>query len=189
MRGKWWAPAGIAAAALVVAACGSSSSSNTAGSAASSAPKASSSAPAATGSMVNVTTIKGVKVLTDAQGMTLYWFAPDSPTKSHCHGQCLKFWPIVKGPLTAGPGVTGKLGTFTRPDGKVQATYMNHQLYTYIGDTAPGQAKGNLLNAAGGLWYEMTVTGAMPAGASTSSGSGSGGSGSGGSGGSGGYGY
>jgi RNA polymerase sigma factor (sigma-70 family) len=33
-----------------------------------------------------------------------------------------KFWPPVKGPVTAGAGVTGKLGTIKRADGSVQAT-------------------------------------------------------------------
>jgi predicted lipoprotein with Yx(FWY)xxD motif len=30
-------------------------------------------------------------------------------------------------------------------------------LYTYVGDTVPGQAFGNNLNLNGGLWHEMTV--------------------------------
>jgi Secreted repeat of unknown function len=32
-------------------------------------------------------------------------------------------------------------------------------LYTYIADTAPGQAHGNNLNLNGGLWHEVTVPG------------------------------
>jgi hypothetical protein len=32
-----------------------------------------------------------------------------------------------------------------------------HPLYTYIADTAPGQARGNNLNLNGGLWHEVTV--------------------------------
>jgi hypothetical protein len=58
--------------------------------------------------------------------------------------------------------VTGTLGTITRSDGTKQATYDGHPLYTYVGDTAAGQAKGNGLNLSGGLWYEMTVSGAKP---------------------------
>ena len=68
----------------------------------------------------------------------------------------------VKGPATKGSGVTGTLGVITRSDGTTQATYDGHPLYTYAGDTAPGQAKGNGLNVSGGLWYEMTVSGATP---------------------------
>ena len=50
------------------------------------------------------------------------------------------------------PGVTGRLGTITRSDGPVQATYDGHPRYTYVGDTAKGQANGNRLNLNGGLW-------------------------------------
>ena len=71
--------------------------------------------------------------------------------------------------MTAGPGVTGKLGTIMRPDGLIQATYSGHPLYTYIGDTASGQAKGNGLNLSGGLWHEVTVSGAAAPGLSSSS--------------------
>jgi len=83
----------------------------------------------------------------------------------------------VKGPATAGAGVTGTLATITRADGSTQATYDGHPLYTYKGDTAPGQDKGNGLNISGGLWHDVTATGAAaPApGTSTSSGGGVGG--------------
>ena len=125
------------------------------------------------------TTISGTAVLTNSKGFTLYWYAPDTSTTSKCTGSCATYWPPVTGPVTAGSGVTGTLGTITRADGTVQATYDGHPLYTYAGDSAPGQAKGNGLNVSGGLWYEMTVSGAKPAvgasaGASASTSSGGG---------------
>ena len=104
--------------------------------------------------------IGGVTVLTNAKGLTLYTFAPDKPNKSTCYGSCAAYWPPVKGPVTVAAGVTGvtgKLGTTKRTDGSLQATYNGRPLYTYIADTAPGQAKGNKLNLNGGLWYEVTV--------------------------------
>ncbi len=171
MRGKWWAPAGLAAVALVVAACGSSSSSS-APAASSAAPA--SSAPAASGAGVKTATIGGATVLTNSSGFTLYWFALDTSSKSNCNGSCATFWPPVKGPVTAGSGVTGKLGTITRADGSTQATYNGHPLYTYKGDSAPGQNKGNGLNASGGVWHEVTMSGSA-AGASPSASSGGGG--------------
>jgi len=176
---KIWGAAGLAALALTVSACTSSGSSantagNTPGAAASSSSAASpASSAAASGSTVSQRTIGGEQVLINAQGMTLYWFAPDTSTASKCTGSCATYWPPVKGPVTAGSGVTGTLGTITRSDGTTQASYDGHPLYTYAGDTAPGQNKGNGLNVSGGLWYEMTVSGATPgasAKASTSSG-------------------
>jgi predicted lipoprotein with Yx(FWY)xxD motif len=103
--------------------------------------------------------ISGATVLTNAKGLTLYWFAPDTSTKSACYGTCASYWPPVKGPATAGPGVTGTLGALTRTDGSTQATYAGHPLYTYVGDSGPGQASGNNLNLNGGLWHEVTVSG------------------------------
>jgi hypothetical protein len=41
----------------------------------------------------------------------------------------------------------------------MQATYNGHPPYTYTGDTAPGQDKGNGLNVSGGLWYTVPVSG------------------------------
>ena len=59
--------------------------------------------PAAGGSLKTVQ-IGGVTVLTNANGFTLYWFAPDTAAKSVCNGSCAAYWPPVKGPATAGPG-------------------------------------------------------------------------------------
>jgi predicted lipoprotein with Yx(FWY)xxD motif len=103
--------------------------------------------------------VGGVNLLTNAEGLTLYWFAPDTSTKSACYGSCAAYWPPVTGAPTAGPGVTGALGTITRTGGSVQATYDGHPLYTYIGDNAPGQASGNNLNLNGGLWHDVPITG------------------------------
>jgi len=74
------------------------------------------------------------------QGLHFYSFVPDSATTSNCNGQCATFWPPVKGPVTAGSGVTGTLGSITRSDGATQATYNRHPLYTYVGDTHPARA-------------------------------------------------
>ncbi len=119
----------------------------------------SSSSSAASGQVLKTIQIKGVTVLTNSKGITLYWFAPDSPTKSTCYGSCAAYWPPVYGAQKAGTGVTGTLGTIRRSDGTIQATYDGHPLYTYIGDSAPGQATGNNINLNGGFWYEVKVSG------------------------------
>ncbi len=171
MRNRWFIPAGLAGVALIAAACGTSSPANSSGSG-SSSPSAASSVAAASSASLKTTTIGGAKVLTNAKGFTVYWFGPDTASKSNCNGSCAHYWPPVKGPVTAGAGVTGKVGTITRSDGSTQATYNGHPLYTYVSDTAPGQAKGNGLNLSGGVWHEVTVTGAAAPAASSSSGSG-----------------
>jgi predicted lipoprotein with Yx(FWY)xxD motif len=141
----------------MLTACGSSSTGSTSSGTSSAAAPASSAPAAASSSTLKTATIGGVTVLTNAKGFTLYWFAPDTPTTSKCNGSCVTYWPPVKGPATAGAGVTGKLATIKRSDGSVQATYNGHPLYTYVADTAPGQAKGNGLNLSGGVWHEVTA--------------------------------
>ena len=142
-----WLVAGVSVLALVVlggsvAAVGSGSSGS-----------------ASAGGGLKTATIGGVTVLTTAKGFTLYWFAPDTPTKSVCNSSCAAYWPPVKGPAALSAGVAGQVGTIKRSDGSLQATYNGHPLYTYVADGAPGQAKGNNLNLNGGLWYEIKVSG------------------------------
>ena len=116
--------------------------------------------PVATGpNVLKARDVGGVNLLTNASGLTLYWFAPDTPGKSACYGDCAAYWPPVTGTPSAGPGVTGTLGTITRTDGTKQATYDGHPLYTYIADSAPGSAHGNNINLNGGLWHDVPITG------------------------------
>jgi predicted lipoprotein with Yx(FWY)xxD motif len=143
------AAAALAAAALVlfgVALAGAS------------APTAATGAAAGTSTGLKITTIGGATVLTNAKGFTLYSFAPDTPTTSKCYGSCAAYWPPVTGTATAGQGLPGRIGTITRTGGSHQLTYNGHPLYTYIGDTAPGQARGNNLNLNGGLWHEVPAS-------------------------------
>lgn len=168
MRNRLLALMVLVASALLAAACGTSSPG-------SGGASGTSSSPASSGSALKTTTISGVTVLTNAKGFTLYWFVPDTSTRSNCNGSCAQIWPPVKGPATAGPGVTGKLGTITRSDGSTQATYDGHPLYTYTADTAPGQANGNGINTSGGVWHEVTASGAATPASSPSASSGGGG--------------
>jgi predicted lipoprotein with Yx(FWY)xxD motif len=123
---------------------------------------ASSPAPAATatgtGTVLKTTTIGGTTVLTNAKGFTLYSFAPDTPTASKCYGSCAVYWPPVTGTAAASPGVPGRIGTIKRTDGSEQLTYNGHPLYTYIADTAPGQARGNNINLNGGVWHDVPAS-------------------------------
>jgi predicted lipoprotein with Yx(FWY)xxD motif len=157
MRNRILAAAGLAGVAFAAAACGSSPA-GTAGSPSTSAAAPPSAGMGAGGATVKTTTISGATVLTNVKGFTLYSFAPDAPAKSNCNGACAHYWPPVPGPVTAAAGVMGRLGTIKRSDG------------SYIGDTSPGQAKGNGLNLSGGVWHEVTASGAAaPAGSGSPS--------------------
>ena len=159
----------VAAAAAVLAACSSSATSSASGG---STSTSTSSPVAATAGSLKTATIGGATVLTDAKGFAVYSFAPDTMTKSDCDGACAAAWPPVKGPVTAGAGLTGKLGTIERSDGSAQATYNGHPLYTFVKDTGPGTDTGNGVDAFGGLWHALTASGsavpaAIPSGSSS----------------------
>ena len=178
MRHQSLGVASLGALMLLAAACGSSAPATTgshnpaAGALASGSPVSGSSGTSST--TVKTARIGGVTVLTNAKGFTLYTFALDTAGKSNCNGACAHYWPPQHGPASAGPGVTGKLGTTKRSDGSTQVTYNGHPVYTYIGDTAPGQAHGNGLKLSGGTWHEVAVAGMAAPAPSRSSSSGGG---------------
>jgi predicted lipoprotein with Yx(FWY)xxD motif len=126
-------------------------------------------------------------VLTNAAGLTLYTFAKDSGGQSACYGGCAKFWPPVLGKprVAAGVSLNGKFGTTTRKNGQVQVTYNGHPLYTFAGDSKPGDTHGNGSTQDGGLWKVITTSASGASGGSSPAPSAS----SSGGGGSGGYGY
>jgi predicted lipoprotein with Yx(FWY)xxD motif len=111
------------------------------------------------GALLKLGKVGGVSVLTNTRGYTLYLFVPDPVGKSTCYGTCAAYWPPVTGTPIAAAGVTGTLGTIRRTDGGKQVTYDGHPLYTYVGDSSPGQANGNNINLNGGLWREIVVGG------------------------------
>jgi predicted lipoprotein with Yx(FWY)xxD motif len=107
--------------------------------------------------------------LTDASGVSLYLFEEDrregnqpGSIPSHCVKDCLTLWPPVPGdPLpAAGSGVDPRLiGSFRRPDGKVQATYNGWPLYYFAEDFIVGDTNGHQFEEFGGDWYLVTPTG------------------------------
>jgi predicted lipoprotein with Yx(FWY)xxD motif len=173
MRYRRWAPAVLAIPALLLAACASSTSPGTSASTVSgtksasamstkSMPSASSSMGSSGMSSPGAASLEKIKtsigpVLADAKGLTLYWYAKDTAMSSACTGSCATAWPPLTGKPAAAMGfkLVGKFGTITRANGMMQATYKGHPLYTYAGDMAPGQVKGNGL---GGVWHALKVT-------------------------------
>ena len=91
----------------------------------------------------------GTVLVDGASGMTVYIFTKDVKDSgaSACTGDCLATWPALTVAAGATPsggaGVTGKLGTITRPDdGSLQVTYNGLPLYFFKNDKAPGDANG-----------------------------------------------
>ena len=185
MRNRWWVAPGVAAAAALLAACGSSSSSGS-GSAASSGGSSSAATAAPVKASTSAVGLKsetagGNKVLTTAQGFTVYEFGIDTPTMSKCNATCLKFWPALTG-MPSGAGLKGTFGTIKGTGGITQATYDGHPLYIFVDDKKPGVITGNGVNLDGGVWHALTPSGTKLPKAKTVSSSSGGGS-------TGGYGY
>jgi predicted lipoprotein with Yx(FWY)xxD motif len=152
--------AGLVAIALMAAACGTGATASpttpplvlpTQGPVATATPAALAATPTAapaTGGVVigTATTSLGV-VLVAPNGLTLYTRAGDSANTSSCTGGCLAAWPALTvpagGTASAGKGVSGTVGTFTRADnGTTQVTYKGLPLYFWQGDTKPGDVTG-----------------------------------------------
>ena len=147
--------------ALVLAACGGSSYGG------SNSPKttSTSSAPAATSSATSLVSAKSSSLgtfLVDAKGQTLYLWDADHGAMSTCNGECATDWPplTTKSAPKAGAGVKASLlGTSKRADGTQEVTYAGHPLYTFAGDTGPGQTTGQGSGAFGAPWWVVTPAG------------------------------
>lgn len=153
--------------ALGITAC-SNDTGKTVSAAGPSTSKPSSSGPVA---LVKVTTTPLGKIVTTADGSTVYLFTPDTSTTSACTGACAGSWPpvLVTGNPTA-EGIAAKLlGTVTRDDGTTQLTIAGHPVYRFAGDSKPGDTTGE---GVGGKWFVLgpdgsSITGAPAADAAT----------------------
>jgi predicted lipoprotein with Yx(FWY)xxD motif len=139
--------------------------------------QASASKPPAATPTVRLGSAASGPVLIAPSGLTLYGFSADSTSKIVCLATCTPIWPpltVAAGAKpTAGSGVTGTLETVTRPDGTHQVTYNGLLLYTYAGDSGPGQTKGQGIveqyGSVKGTWFVATPSSsASQASASTS---------------------
>jgi predicted lipoprotein with Yx(FWY)xxD motif len=102
-------------------------------------------------------------VLVNAEGHTLYTFAPDQHSKVTCVSACAAVWPPLK--LASGEAATGPqlkaslLGSDPDPEGGSVVTYAGWPLYTYAADGSAGQDNGQAIEANGGRWYVMAPSG------------------------------
>jgi predicted lipoprotein with Yx(FWY)xxD motif len=118
---------------------------------------------AGAGVTIDTSTNAGVSepFLVDQTGRSLYLFTSDTQNSgmSTCSGDCLVQWPpvIVSGVPQAGTGIDAALlGTITRDDGMMQATYNGWPLYYYVDDLAAGDMIGQ---GMGGVWYLVSGSG------------------------------
>jgi predicted lipoprotein with Yx(FWY)xxD motif len=172
-------------AVATAAACGTSSTGT--------APGSSSSAPGGTSPAAVTISAKSVPgvgtVLVNGQGQTLYMLTSEKGGKLTCTDAsgCTKVWPDTELPkgmtaAKAGSGIQASLlGTVKAASGSLYVTYNGWPLYTFSGDSGPGQAKGEGITNFGGTWYVLGTSGTpvtsmqSPSGSSPSTGSGGGG--------------
>ena len=134
--------AATALGALALAACGSGGSYSSSPA----SPKPTSGPAIATGGTAAVQTgdTSLGKVLTDAQGRTLYGLTQDDNGTPTCVDACANAWP----PLTVnGTSVPAQLDSklfsvVSRPDGSHQLKAGKWPLYRFTGDAAPGDTNG-----------------------------------------------
>jgi predicted lipoprotein with Yx(FWY)xxD motif len=161
--------AGIAAlGSVALVACGGSGgtaqSPRYGGSASTSSPQSTS--QTTSGKVSTGSTSLGT-VLVDSQHRTLYLFKADQGTKSACSGACASAWPPLRTsgkPTAAGGAEASKLGTTPRSDGRPEVTYNGHPLYTYTGDSKPGDVNGQGLTAFGAAWFALSPSGSASGG-------------------------
>lgn len=135
-RGVTYAVA-AAAVATMVAACGGSSSG---GSTQTVAPGGGSTASSHTKGLTVRSTSIGT-VVADAQGRTVYELVGDPTSNPKCLGACEAIWP----PVMSGGSI---------------AVVHGHPVFTYTGDSAPGQTHGEGVTDNWGEWLALDKNGA-----------------------------
>ena len=102
--------------------------------------------------------VKGASktILTNTQGLTLYYRTTDNPPSKVCSGACAGAWPPLlftgSGSPNSSTQLLGKLTAAVDANGN-QIEYNGHPLYTFASDTAPGQTNGE---GVGGIWFVAT---------------------------------
>ncbi len=99
-----------------------------------------------------VTDIAFGNILTDANGMSLYFFSKDVKGASECNDGCLDAWPIFyTADLKLDEGLdTTDFDVITREDGAKQNTYKGWPLYYFASDNEAGDINGD---GAGSNWF------------------------------------
>jgi predicted lipoprotein with Yx(FWY)xxD motif len=132
--------AGVGLAALAAAGgiTAASASGSTPATATSAAPASTASATVRSASVTVAGKIE--TILVNSRGLPLYYYRPDTATRSFVTGGLARLWPPLTSPAVAGAGVTGKVAVLKDVNGH-QVTYNGHPLYTFADDHA-GQVTG-----------------------------------------------
>lgn len=98
--------------------------------------------------------------IASADGRPLYLFTADTQDEaSACYDACAEAWPPVTGNAAADAGLDGSLiGTITREDGSLQATYNGWPLYEFARDSGT-EPTGQDIESFGGEWYLVSAEG------------------------------
>jgi predicted lipoprotein with Yx(FWY)xxD motif len=121
-------------------------------------------ADAAGGTKLEIQRTSLRKILATGRGLTVYMFTRDSINHDSCVAisGCTGIWPLVtsSGRPSLGPGVKRSLvGAITLSGGVRQVTYAGHPLYTYLGDSGPGDTSYVGQSQFGGKWYALSPAG------------------------------
>jgi predicted lipoprotein with Yx(FWY)xxD motif len=92
-------------------------------------------------------------ILVNTQGLPLYYYKPDTATKSFVSGELASLWPPL---VSSSPTITGASGkvSVTHDANGAQVAYNGHFLYTFVDDSngrVSGQGIQNFFVATPGL--------------------------------------
>jgi len=100
----------------------------------------------------------GKTILVTMGGRSLYSLSVETHGRFICKDSaCTSLWKPLVVPAGTTPAGVAKLATIKRPDGRTQVTYRGLPLYTFTGDHARGDVKGNGFKDVG-TWRVATTS-------------------------------
>jgi predicted lipoprotein with Yx(FWY)xxD motif len=100
----------------------------------------------------------GETILVNNRGRSLYSLSVERHGKFICANMsCLALWHPLTVPKGTKPTGVARLGTVTRPGGKLQVTYRGAPLYTFVQDKKKGDVKGNGFRDVG-VWKVVALS-------------------------------
>jgi predicted lipoprotein with Yx(FWY)xxD motif len=103
-------------------------------------------------------------VVVDARGYTVYVLSTGGRQNLPCTSAsgCTSAWPpvvVASGQAGVGSGLHHAMLTTTSVGGTTVPVYAGWRLYTFYGDSGPGQSGGQGVQSYGGTWYAITPSG------------------------------